>query len=74
MKTKEEIARSAANEWCRCFKCDGVVHDKGEPFYKCKQPCETCRKWYDAYRGALLALDLQKMNDNGLFDLSLQVD
>lgn len=24
---KEKIARNAASEWCRCFKCDGVFDD-----------------------------------------------
>ena len=26
---KEKIAVNAANEWCRCFKCDGRVNVTG---------------------------------------------
>lgn len=71
MKSNEEIARSAANEWCRCFKCEGIVHDK-EPYYKCEKPGAACWKWYDGYRTALIALDIKKREKET--DLSLQVD
>ena len=51
----EKIAKSAANTWCRCFKCDGIVNSTHQ---KCeKDKYLTCHKWYDGYRTALLALD-----------------
>ena len=51
---KEKIAVNAANTWCRCFKCDGVVNSTHE---KCeKDKLLTCHKWYDGYRTALLAI------------------
>jgi hypothetical protein len=40
--------------WCRCFKCDGKVNATGCTCEKDKML--TCRKWYDGYRTALLAL------------------
>ena len=52
---KENIAVNAANEWCRCFKCDGRVNDTGCACEKDKRL--TCHKWYDGYRTALLALE-----------------
>ena len=52
---KEKIAVNAANEWCRCFKCDGKVNATGCTCEKDK--LLTCRKWYDGYRTALLALE-----------------
>ena len=51
---KEKIAVNAANIWCRCFKCDGKVNATGCTCEKDK--LLTCRKWYDGYRTALLAL------------------
>lgn len=24
---KDKIARNAANIWCRCFKCDGIIRN-----------------------------------------------
>ena len=54
MKAKEKIARAAATEWCRCWKCDGVVRHSGSKCDKAK--LLTCHKWYDGYRTALLAL------------------
>ena len=54
MADKEKIAKSAANTWCRCFKCDGVINSTHE---KCeKDKLLTCHKWYDGYRTALLAI------------------
>lgn len=53
-ETKEKIAHNSASVWSRCFKCDGVVNEAGA---KCKKPSATCLKWYDAYKGALIALD-----------------
>lgn len=51
---KEQIARNAASTWCRCYKCDGIVNATG---FKCdKKKQATCRKWYDGYRTAMLAL------------------
>lgn len=52
---KEKIAVNAANEWCRCFKCDGRVNATGCICDKDKRL--TCHKWYDGYRTALLALE-----------------
>ena len=52
---KEKIAINAANEWCRCFKCDGRVNATG---CVCeKDNLLTCRNWYNGYRTALLALE-----------------
>jgi hypothetical protein len=51
---KEKIAVNAANMWCRCFKCDGKVNATGCTCEKNK--LLTCRKWYDGYRTALLAI------------------
>ena len=52
---KEKIAVNAANEWCRCFKCDVRVNATG---YACEKDKRlTCHKWYDGYRTALLALE-----------------
>lgn len=52
---KEQIARSAASEWCRCFKCDKKLRDSN--LRECHKPNATCNQWYHAYRGVLLALD-----------------
>ena len=53
---KDKIARNAASEWSKCFKCDGVVNGEGVT-WKCKKPGETCHKWYDGFRTAKIALD-----------------
>ncbi len=59
--TKEEIARSAANNWCRCFKCDKIIRGSG---YTCeKEKLQTCHQWYDAYRAALLALSDERIKE-----------
>lgn len=50
---EDNSARNSASVWCRCYKCDGIVNETG---LKCKKPCTTCTKWYDAYKGALIAL------------------
>lgn len=58
---KEKIARSAANTWCRCFKCDGIIrttHDKCE-----KDRLVTCHKWYDGYKTAFIALEECNINN-----------
>ena len=52
---REKIAINAANTWCRCFKCDGKVNATGCACEKDK--LLTCRKWYDGYRTAMLALE-----------------
>lgn len=70
-ETNDDVARNAASKWCRCFKCDGAVIDKGLP-YKCQKPHHTCQQWYDGYRTALLALD--RKDHLADMDLSLQVD
>ena len=49
----DNTAWNAASVWCRCFKCDGIVNETG---CKCEKPNCTCCKWYDAYKGALIAL------------------
>ena len=54
---KETIARSAASVWCRCYKCDGIVNETG---LKCEKPERACQKWFDAYKGALIAIDKLK--------------
>ena len=51
----EQIARGAANDWCRCFKCDKKLRDCNNT--DCMKPNATCNQWYHAYRGALLALE-----------------
>jgi hypothetical protein len=60
--TREEMecfAWSAAGEWCRCFKCDGIVNETTLP---CSKPGRTCIKWYDGYKTALIAME--KINGN----------
>ena len=59
---KEKIAVNAANEWCRCFKCDGRVNATGCACEKDKRL--TCHKWYDGYRTALLALEDDRVLDS----------
>lgn len=59
---KEQIARSAASEWCHCFKCDGIVNDTG---LKCEKPGGACLKWYDGYRTAMIALGKTKVTIEG---------
>ena len=49
----DNIARNAASLWCRCYKCDGIINETGS---KCEKPKCTCNKWFDAYKGALIAL------------------
>jgi hypothetical protein len=54
-KQKEKIAINAANTWCRCFKCDGIIRDTND---KCdKDKLLTCHQWFHGYRTALLALN-----------------
>lgn len=66
--TNEEIARNAASQWCRCYKCDGIARNlisENEPAvkFKCeKDKLQTCQKWYDGYRTALMALSTEKQN------------
>lgn len=50
---KEKLAHSAANDWCNCYKCDGVVNTTG---LRCDKPVASCMAWRDAYRGAMIAL------------------
>ena len=49
----DNIARNSASLWCRCYKCDGIINETGN---KCEKPICTCNKWFDAYKGALIAL------------------
>ena len=59
---KEKIAVNAANEWCRCFKCDGRVNATG---CACeKDNLLTCLNWYNGYRTALLALEDDRILDS----------
>lgn len=64
--TKEQRARNAASQWCRCFKCDGVARNlisENEPAvrFKCdKDKLHTCLKWYNGYRTALMALNTEE--------------
>ena len=54
----DEDAKEAANEWCRCFKCDGIVNETG---LKCsKTRLLTCPKWYDSYKASSIALETYK--------------
>lgn len=57
IEEREKIARSAASDWCRCFKCDGIVNETGK---KCEKPCATCWKWFDGYKTSLIALEKHK--------------
>lgn len=58
---KEKIARGAATEWCRCFKCNGIVRDTNE---KCdKDKLLTCLQWYHGYRTAILALEDDRVEE-----------
>jgi hypothetical protein len=61
MTRKEEIARSAANNWCRCFKCDKIIRDTNSPCDK--EKLLTCHQWYDGYRTALLALGDERIKE-----------
>jgi len=66
MITKEErnkYAEAAANQRCRCWKCDGIRNDTKE---KCgPKPCNTCNEWRDGYWTARLALEMYG-NDNNV--------
>lgn len=60
----DEDAKKAANEWCRCFKCDRIVNETG---FKCdKTRLLTCPKWYDSYKASLIALETynRKLKEN----------
>ena len=57
---KDLIARGAANNWCRCYKCDEIIRGTN---IKCqKDKLVTCQTWYDGYRTALLALGDERLN------------
>lgn len=58
-ETKEQIARNAANTFCRCFKCDGIIRETN---CKCdKEKLTTCLQWYYGYRIAMLALSDERI-------------
>ena len=59
--TKEDIARGAANTWCRFFKCDKIIRDTNSPCDK--EKLLTCHQWYDGYRTALLALGDERIKE-----------
>lgn len=66
---KEKIARNAACEWCRCWKCDCIVNETG---LQCdKDSLLTCNQWYHGYRTALLALGDERIS-NGCDDDHLE--
>lgn len=55
-KTRDEYATKAANNQCRCFKCDGIRNDTHQ---KCgPKPCNTCPEWNTAYWASRLALEM----------------
>ena len=64
--THEEKARAAASQWCRCYKCDGIARNlicENMPavrFHCDKNKLETCHKWYNGYRTALMALSMEE--------------
>lgn len=65
-KQREDIAASAASQWARCYKCDGIRRDNGAT---CSKELHlTCPTYRDAYKGALIALETlgrwQKRKDN----------
>lgn len=45
--TNDEIARASATEWCRCYKCDKIVHNLVNEL-------AACHQWYNGYRTALI--------------------
>ena len=62
--TNEDRARSAASDWCRCSKCDGIARNILKVGLRCdKYKLHTCRKFYDGYNAALIALN-QLTNNN----------
>jgi hypothetical protein len=63
-KTRDKYAQQAANERCRCFKCDGIRNDTHE---KCgPKPCNTCMEWHTAYWAARLALEMYGRDVTGV--------
>lgn len=55
-QTRAKYAEQAANQRCRCFKCDGIRNDT---HVKCgPKPCNTCIEWHTAYWAARLALEM----------------
>ena len=58
---QDKIARDAATDWCRCFKCDKKLRDCNN--VDCQKPNATCNQWYHAYRGALLALEDERCKE-----------
>ena len=55
----EQIAISAANNWCRCYKCDKIIRDTKTTCDKSK--LITCHQWYDGYRTAMIALSDERI-------------
>lgn len=54
--TRDRYATMAANNHCRCFKCDRRVRDTD---MLCgPKPTGTCKEWSFAYWGAMLALEI----------------
>lgn len=55
----ESVAKSAANNWCRCYKCDKIIRDT---HIVCdKSNLITCHQWYDGYRTAMMALNDERI-------------
>lgn len=53
----ELVAKSAANNWCRCYKCDKIIREFEDTQITCdKSHLITCHQWYDGYRTAMMAL------------------
>lgn len=65
---RDRKARNAASQWCRCHKCDGIARNLVSENMPCvtfrcdKDKLQTCHRWYDSYRAALLALTTEGLN------------
>ena len=58
---QEQIAINAANNWCRCYKCDKIIRDTKTACDKSK--LITCHQWYDGYRTAMIALSDKRVKE-----------
>lgn len=53
---RNKYATMAANNQCKCFKCDGIRNDTRQ---KCgPKPCNTCMEWNIGYWTSKMALEL----------------
>ena len=55
----ELVAKSAANNWCRCYKCDEII--RGTQTTCNEEKLLTCHQWYDGYRTAMIALSDERI-------------